>query len=106
VSHVSTVIIISPYTRFPDKVNEVVTRLHHGDSYEEGNRFPALNSTMENSGSLFAGSKFPSGSLLWIGWNYFYIDDLLEELKPFDNLTVWYETEGEYMDVERINWNI
>jgi len=104
-SHVSTVIIISPYMRFPDKVNEAVTRLHHGDYYEEGERFPVVEATSENQG-FFGGGKWPGGSLIWIGWNYFHIDELLEVLKPFENLTVWYETEGEYMSIERINWNM
>jgi hypothetical protein len=103
-SHVTTVIIISPCSRFPDEVNEFLTKRHHGDYYEEGERFPVLESTYGNEGSLFGGGKFPSGSMVWIGWNYCYIEDLIEELQQFQDLTVWYETEGELAGVHKINW--
>ena len=99
-SHVTTVIVISPYTRFPDSVNEFLTKRHHGEYYEEGDRFPVLKGI-----DIASGGKVGGASMVWIGWNYCYIEDLIEELQQFRDLTVWYETEGEFKGVHKINWS-
>jgi hypothetical protein len=88
---------------FPDDVNEYLTKRHHGKYYEEGDRFPVLESHDEK---FFGGGKWPCGSMIWIGWNHAYIDDIIEDLRDqrFKDLTVWWETEGEFAGVEKINW--
>lgn len=103
-SHVTTVIIISPHSTFPDDVNEFLTKRHHGDYYEEGARFPVLEAKYGNE-HLFGGGKYPGGSMVWIGWNYCYIEDLINELGQFKDLTVWWETEGEFAGIHKINWS-
>lgn len=101
-SHVTTVIVISPDTHFPDDVNEFLTKRHHGDYYEEGDRFQPI----ESRGNHFGGGKGHCGSMIWIGWNYAYIDDIIDDLKNqgFQDLTVWWETEGEFAGLEKVNW--
>lgn len=100
-SHVTTVIIISPHSTFPDDVNERLTKLHHGDYYEEGDRFQAI----ESIGNHFGGGKGHSGSLLWIGWNHCPLDELVEAIGSAEDITVWWETEGEFAGIHKVNWD-
>jgi len=106
-SHVSTVFIISPHSRMPDKVVEFVSEYYaKARSFDrEDWTAPAINPYDEGNDRLWSGGKCPSGSMIWLGWNYFYSDDFISALKAegFKDLTVWYETEGEFMAVEKIN---
>lgn len=102
-SHVTTVMIISPHSTFPDDVNERLTKLHHRDYYEEGDRFPVLESA-SGIDDFLGGGKYPSGSMLWIGWNYCHIEDVVEAIGPAEDITIWWETEGEFAGVHKVNW--
>lgn len=102
ISYVTTVIVISPHMTFPDDVNEYLTKLHHRDYYEEGDRLPVISWDMAKD-RLFAGGKVPGGSMIWMGWNYCPLNTVIEGLRQFEDLTVWWETEGTFMGTEQIN---
>jgi hypothetical protein len=110
VSYVSDVIIISPHMEMPDKVIKFVSDYYAKDrSFTSDDwTLPVINSADSENDRLLGGGKFPGGSVMWIGWNYFRPDEFISALKAegFEDLTVWWETEHEFMGIEKINWTL